>query len=347
VRVLITGVAGFAGSHLAEYCLTLPDVETYGLYRHRTNLENLQDLRRAGKLNFIGENSSVSSVAQMTQLIEQRRDPGKVNMVEGDMIDAFSMERVIAGVRPDRIFHLAAQSYVPGSWNAPAATMQINVLGEINIFEAMRKTDVDARIQIACSSEQYGMVHPEEAPIAETNPLRPLSPYAVSKIAQENLAYQYHQSFGLKTVVTRGFNHEGPRRGHVFVTSGRAMQIAEIERGLKPPVIYVGDMSSVRDWTDVRDMVRGYWLALEKGTLGEVYNIGSGVGRTVGEMQDLLLSMTSHKIAVEVDPARLRPSDVKLLVADASKFRAATGWAPQVPFEQTMRDMLDYWRRIL
>jgi GDP-4-dehydro-6-deoxy-D-mannose reductase len=345
VRVLITGVAGFAGSHLAEYCLGLPDVELYGLYRHRSSLENLQDLRRSGKLAFIGENSSVTTPGEWAKLIDQRNEAGKLNMLEGDVTDAFSMERLIGGLKPERIFHLAAQSYVPGSWNAPVATLEINVIGQVNLFEAVRKTGVDCAIQIAGSSEEYGLVQPDETPIKETNPLRPLSPYAVSKIAQENLAYQYHRSFGMRTVVTRGFNHEGPRRGHVFVTSSRALQIAEIEKGLKPPVIYVGDMSSVRDWTDVRDMVRAYWLALEKGTPGEVYNVGTGVGRTVGQMQDLLLGMSAKQIEVKVDPARMRPSDVKLLVADASKFRAATGWAPQVPFEQTMGDLLEYWRR--
>jgi GDP-4-dehydro-6-deoxy-D-mannose reductase len=151
-------------------------------------------------------------------------------------------------------------------------------------------------------------------------------------------------SYGFRTVVTRGFNHTGPRRGHVFVTSSFAKQIAQIEKGLKEPVIDVGDLSSKRDWTDVRDTVRGYWIALEKGVPGEVYNIGSGVAYTVGEMLDILLSQTSTKIEVRQDPCRMRPSDVKILWADATKFRKQTGWEPQIPFKQTMGDLLDYWR---
>jgi len=178
----------------------------------------------------------------------------------------------------------------------------------------------------------------------ETNPLRPLSPYAVSKVAQELLAWQYFRSYGLQTVVTRGFNHSGPRRGQVFSTSSFAKQIAEIEKGLRPPVIYVGDLESQRDWTDVRDMVRGYWLALEKGLPGEVYNVGSGVTRRIGDMLNILLSLSNNHIELRQDPARLRPSDVKILWADITKFHRQTGWEPVIPFEQTMRDLLDYWR---
>jgi len=344
MRVLITGATGFAGSHLSEYLLGLDSIEVFGLYRPRSRMENLEDLRRAGKLNLIGENASVTSPEAMADLLAERVDPSALNLVEGDMLDAFSMERVVGGVQPERIFHLAAQSYVPGSQNAPAATLQTNILGELNLFEAVRKTGVDPVIQIAGSSEEYGLVRPEETPIRETNPLRPLSPYGVSKVSQDMLAWQYHRSFGLRTVVTRGFNHEGPRRGHIFVTSNMAMQIAEIERGLRPPVLYVGDRSSRRDWTDVRDMVRAYWLAVERGVPGEAYNIGTGVARTIDEMQQTLLAMSTKEIRVEVDPVRLRPSDVTLLVADSSKFRAATGWEPEIPFQQTMRDLLDWWR---
>ena len=344
MRALITGVTGFVGSHMAEYLLTLPDVEVYGLYRPRSRMENLEDLRKGAKLNPLGENVTVTSGRQLKHLVAERAESRSLNLVEGDILDPYSMERVIEAVRPERIFHLAAQSYVPGSQNAPAATLQTNILGELHIFEAIRRAEYDPQIHIAGSSEEYGLVHPEETPIKETNPLRPLSPYGVSKVAQENLAFQYYHSFGLRTVVTRAFNHEGPRRGHVFVTSSRAQQIAEIEKGLRPPVVYVGDMSSRRDWTDVRDMVRAYWLALEKGTPGEAYNIGSGFDRSVGEMQDALLAMSKIKIEVKVDETRFRPSDVTLLVADTTKFRQATEWEPYIPFEQMLRDLLKWWR---
>ena len=345
MRVLITGVTGFVGSHLAEYLLSLGGIEVYGSYRWRSRLDNLEDLRTKGKLNIIGENSTLVSTAVLERLLQDQVRPDALNLAETDMTDAYAMRRWVGAVRPDRVFHLAAQSYVPGSHGAPLATLQTNIAGEVNLFEAARETGSDPIIHVAGSSEEYGLVLPHESPVKETNPLRPISPYAVSKVAQEMLAYQYHQSYGLRTVVTRGFNHTGPRRGHVFVTSQFARQIAEIEKGLRPPVILTGDLTSVRDWTDVRDMVRAYWLATEKGQPGEVYNVGSGVGYKVGDMLKMLLGLSYDQIEVRQDPTRLRPSDVPLLVADASKFKQATGWEPQIPFQQTLKDLLDYWRK--
>jgi GDP-4-dehydro-6-deoxy-D-mannose reductase len=339
VRVLITGVTGFAGSHLAEYLLTLDGVEVFGTARWRSRLDNLRDLERAGKLNNL-----VEEAVDTPETMNRKFQAGKLNLVHGDICDPLSMRRLMATVRPDRIFHLAAQSYVPASWNAPSETFQINVIGQINLFEGILAAGLDPLIHIAGSSEEYGLVYPDEVPMKETNPLRPLSPYAVSKVAQELLAFQYHRSYGLKVVVTRGFNHEGPRRGEIFSTSTAAKQIAEIERGLRPPILYMGDLTCRRDWTDVRDTVRGYWLALERGTPGEVYNIGSGVSRTIQEMVDTLLSFSTNNICVEQDPARLRPSDVRILWADCTKFRQQTGWEPRIPFKQTMKDLLDYWR---
>lgn len=340
MRVLITGVTGMAGSHLAEYALQQNGVEVYGTYRWRSRLDNLEDLIRAGRVNVLAEGGN----ATRGEDLRAKAHRGKLNLIEGDIGDATSMKRVMDVVRPDRIFHLAAQSYVPSSWNAPADTMRINVLGQINLFEAIREVGIDPLVHVAGSSEEYGLVYPDEVPMKESNPLRPLSPYAVSKVAQELLAWQYFKSYGLRTVVTRGFNHTGPRRGQVFVTSSFARQIALIEKDKKEPVLEVGDLTSKRDWTDVRDTVRGYWLTLEKGVPGEVYNIGSGVARSVGQMLDVLLSLSSVKVDVRQDPCRLRPSDVKILWSDCSKFRAQTGWAPEIPFEQTMRDLLDYWR---
>ena len=242
------------------------------------------------------------------------------------------------------MFHLAAQSFVPTSWKLPVETFAINALGQINLFEALIDLKLNPKFQIAGSSEEYGKVYEHEVPMKETNYLRPLSPYAVSKVAQDLLGYQYHQSYGLKTVRTRGFNHTGPRRGDVFVTSNFAKQVAEIEKGLKPPVIHVGNLDAKRDFTDVRDMVRAYWLATEKCEDGDVYNIGSGTTYVMQDMLDMLLGMSTVKVKVEVDPARLRPSDVPILLADASKFVAATGWKPRIPFETTLRDLLNYWR---
>ena len=312
--VLITGITGFVGSHLADYLLTLDGLEVYGTIRKRSRTENIKHLW------------------------------DKVCFVECDLRDMASVLAMLQKVKPDRIFHLAAQSFVPTSWNAPAETLVNNIIGQQNLFEAVRALDLDPLIQIACSSEEYGMVHEDEIPIKETNPLRPLSPYGVSKVAQDLMGYQYFQSYGLKIVRTRGFNHSGPRRGESFASSNFAKQIAEIEAGRRQPVVKVGNLEAVRDFTDVRDMVRAYWLALEYGKPGEVYNICSGTGYRIGDVLDILLSMTRVPISVEKDPERMRPSDVPLLVGNSSKFRVLTGWEPGIPFERTMRDSLDWWR---
>ncbi|MCS5702363.1 MAG: GDP-mannose 4,6-dehydratase [Acidobacteria bacterium] len=315
MKILITGVTGFVGSHLAEYCLSLDQqVEVIGTCRWRSRRENIEHLEDA------------------------------INLYECDLRDASSVKTLLADIQPERIFHLAAQSYVPSSWNSPGETITTNVIGQLNIFEAMRETNSTASIQIAGSSEEYGLVHPEEAPITEKNPLRPLSPYAVSKVAQDMLAYQYFQSYGLRVVRTRAFNHTGPRRGDVFVTSNFAKQIAEIEAGQRPPIIHVGDLNPKRDFTDVRDIVRAYWLSLEHCSLGEVYNVASGKAYRIKEVLEILLDNSGQDIEVVEDPERLRPSDVPLLLGDNSRFCKATGWVPEIPFEQTAKDLLDYWR---
>ncbi|MGB3563847.1 MAG: GDP-mannose 4,6-dehydratase [Thermoanaerobaculia bacterium] len=315
MRVLITGITGFAGSHLADYLLAeKPEVEIFGIKRWRSRMENIAHLE------------------------------GQVQLREADLRDYTSIHRVLDEVRPDAIFHLAAQSFVPTSWRAPAETLSTNIIGQTYIFEAVRALQLDPTIQIAGSSEEYGRVLPDEVPIKETNPLRPLSPYAVSKVAQDLLAYQYFESYGLKTVRTRGFNHTGPRRGDVFVTSNFAKQIASIEAELQEPVIRVGNLESVRDFTDVRDTVRAYWLAVEKGRPGEVYNIASGREITIRQLLDKLVELSRTRVEIEVDPERLRPSDVEVLIGDASKFHADTGWEPTIPLEQTLEDLLDFWR---
>ena len=314
MRVLVTGITGFAGSHLVDYLLTLPGVEVSGILRWRSRTENIEHFR------------------------------DKVRLVECDLRDASSVRDVVDELQPERIFHLAAQSFVPTSWTAPSESLTTNIIGQLHLFEAVRKLGIKPRIQLACSSEQYGMVYEEELPIRETNPLRPLSPYAVSKVGQDMLGYQYWMSYHIPIIRTRGFNHEGPRRGPVFVCSDFAKQIADIERGRQAPVIRVGNLDARRDFTDVRDVVKAYWLALEKAEPGEVYNICSGRCWTIREMLDMLLGMTKVKVKTEQEPARMRPSDVPVLLGDASKFQKATGWKPVIPFEQTLHDLLDYWR---
>ncbi len=299
MRVLITGITGFAGSHLADYLIAEhPDVEIFGTYRWRSRRENIEHL------------------------------DGKVTLLETDLRDYPSVAAALRRAEPDAIFHLAAQSFVPTSWNAPSETIVTNVVGQTNIFEAGRALGLDPRIQIACSSEEYGLVLPDEVPIRETNPLRPLSPYAVSKVSQDYLGYQYFQSYGIKALRTRGFNHTGPRRGEVFVTSNFAKQIALIEAGRQAPVISVGNLDAVRDFTDVRDMVRAYWLAVQSARPGEVYNIATGNGITIRAMLDKLIALAR----------------VEVLIGDSSKFRGDTGWEPRIPFDQTLADLLDYWR---
>jgi GDP-4-dehydro-6-deoxy-D-mannose reductase len=252
--------------------------------------------------------------------------------------------RIISEVPPDKIFHLAAQSFVPTSWHAPAETLTTNIIGELNIFESVRRAGINPRIQIAGSSEEYGLVYENELPIKEANPLRPLSPYGVSKVGQDLLAYQYYMSYKLNVVRTRGFNHTGPRRGAVFVCSDFARQIARIEKGLQPPLIRVGNLEARRDFTDVRDMVRAYWLSLEKCRPGEVYNICSGRSYKISKVLDMLLGMAEKKIEVKADEKKFRPSDVSVLLGDSSRFRKETGWEPEISFEKTLKDILNYWR---
>jgi len=314
MKVLITGITGFVGSHLAEYLLRRENIEVYGIKRWRSPLSEL-----AGIVH-------------------------DVRLIDCDLRDANSVNQVIATVRPDRIYHLAAQSYVPVSYTAPVDTFETNACGTINLLEAVRSAKIDPTIHICSSSEVYGQVRPDEIPIRETNPLRPSSPYAVSKVAEDMIGYQYFVSYGLRTVRTRAFTHTGPRRGEVFVESTFAKQIAEIENDSANPVIYVGNLNSIRTFLDVRDICAAYVLATEKGIPGEVYNIGGDRTMSVGEMLHYLLSLSSVKVRIEVDPARLRPSDVTLQIPDASKFKEQTGWKAIIPFETTMRDLLDYWR---
>jgi len=310
---LITGITGFVGSHMAELLLS-KGFKVHGLCRWRSRTENIDHIKT------------------------------KIHLVEGDLLDAHSLQQLMMDVRPTHIFHLAAQSFVPASWTSPAVTLEINVVGSCNLFEAVRAAQLSPVIQIACSSEEYGLVKPNEVPIKETNPLRPLSPYGVSKIAMDYLGYQYFKSYNMKIIRTRGFNHTGPRRGDVFAESTFAKQIAEVEKGKKEPVIYVGNLEAKRDYTDVRDMVRGYFLAVEKGEPGEVYNISSGKARKIDEVLQTLLSFSRVKVEIRQDPAMMRPSDVPILIGDSNKFRKRTGWKNTVTFEQTMEDLLNYWR---
>ncbi|MUT68743.1 GDP-mannose 4,6-dehydratase [Paenibacillus sp. NEAU-GSW1] len=316
MKALITGITGFAGSHLADHLLQL-GYEVAGTIRSTSSLKHVSHIR------------------------------SELQLFECDLTDEAAVENVIGILKPERVFHLAAQSFVPASWAAPMETIHNNLSGQIHLLEAMRKHCPASRILIACSSEEYGQVEGDEVPIKETNPLRPLSPYAVSKIAQNLLGYQYYKNYGIHAVCVRTFNHTGPRHGEQFVTSNFAKQIAEIEKGLKPPVLYVGNLEARRDFTDVRDIVRAYGLALDACDPGEVYNISSGTGREIREMLNILLGFSTTAIDIQEDAARLRPSDVKALIGDYTKFHRKTGWRPEISFEVTMLDLLNYWRQML
>jgi GDP-4-dehydro-6-deoxy-D-mannose reductase len=318
MNVLITGITGMAGSHLAEYLLDQKDMTVHGTYRWRSNKENISSFEK------------------------------RIRLHECELKDPYGVLRLLQDVRPARIFHLASQSNVAASWTSPRETLVNNMTAQLNLLEAARQLDdPDLRIHVAGSSEEYGLVREDELPVHETNPLRPLSPYGVSKVTQDTLAYQYHQSYGLHIVRTRAFNHTGPRRSDFFVTSSFARQIVEIEMGLREPVIHVGNLEARRDFSDIRDVVRAYALALETCDPGEVYNIGSGTSYSVKQVLKLLLGMSHLLIRVKEDPARIRPSDVPVMVCDNTKFRNRTGWEPRIPFRQTLSDLLDHWRESL
>lgn len=315
MKVLITGITGMVGSHLAEHILDEhPGIEVHGLVRWRSPLDNIAHIQ------------------------------GRLSLHLAELRDLASLIALLKRVQPDRIFHLAAQSYVPASFGAPADTLHTNVIGTVNLLDAVRMADLDPRIHICSSSEVYGQVTADEVPIRESNPFRPASPYAVSKVGEDMLALQYFLSYGLKTVRTRMFTHTGPRRGVVFAESAFALQIAEIEAGIRGNPVKVGNLDSVRTLADVRDTVRAYWMLLEHCPAGEVYNIGGSRTMTVGEVLQVLASKAACPITHVVDPALLRPSDVTLQIPDTSRFRQATGWEPQIPVEQTLQDLLDYHR---
>ncbi len=317
MKALVTGITGFVGSHLTDLLLK-KNVEVIGLTRWRSPKENI--------LHFIDQ----------------------VTLEHGDLVDLPSLLSVFDKHRPDVIFHLGAQSLVPYSFRAPISTLETNVIGTCNLLEAikiLRNDKFDPIVHICSSSECYGQVQEHEVPITENNPFRPASPYAVSKVGEDMLALQYWLSWGIKTIRTRLFSHSGPRRGDVFVISNFAKQIAKIEVRKQDPVISVGNLNSIRTFMDVRDAVKAYWLLVNNCPAGEVYNVGGNATMTIGEMLDKLVRLSTRKdIEVRVDPERLRPSDVTLQIPCTDKFREATGWEPEISFDTTLQDTLEYWR---
>ena len=317
VRVLITGATGFVGSHLTEFLRRETPAQVFGAKRRRSGMSSTQTA-------------------------------DGVEWVEMDVTDAHNVLATVKSVRPTHIFHLAAQSFVPTSWRAPQETMTTNAIGTVNLLEALKVLEFDTRMQIAGTSEEYGFVRPDELPVTEEHQLRPLSPYAVSKVAADLSGQQYHRSYGLHVVITRAFNHTGPRRGEVFAESNFAKQIALIEKGVQEPILRVGNLDAARDYSDVRDIVRAYWVALEKCEPGRVYNVASGKSIRLGMLLDRLLARARvQNIKVQLDPQRLRPSDVPRLEGDSARFRAITGWKPEIPLEKTLEDLQEFWRNMV
>lgn len=316
--VLITGATGMVGSTIIDYILAEhPGYDIVALRRRRSDLKNVLHLLHHPKVHW----------------------------ETADITDTHSIYTVLRKYEPERCFHTAAMSHVPTSWLTPAECMNTNVIGQINLFEAIREVCPECRIQICGSSEEYGMVYKDELPVKETNPLRPLSPYGCSKVAQDVLGYQYAQSYHMKIVRTRAFNHSGARRHEGFAEATFSIQIAQIEKGLREPVIYHGNLEAIRDMTNVRDVVRAYWMSLDGGCeWGEVYNICSGNSPRIQDILDYLLSLTDRRIKTKEDPERMRPSDVPVLIGDSTKFREATSWAPTYTWQETIAECLNYWR---
>lgn len=313
-RVFITGVTGPVGSFLADYLLTLPDVEVHAFKRWRSDTRPIQHLY------------------------------GRVTFHEGDIEDPFAVAAAVRAAAPDRIYHLAAQSYPSASWDAPITTMRTNVEGTVNVLEAVRAHAPSARVHIAGSSAEYGWVRPDEVPIPEARGLRPASPYGISKVAQELLGFQYHDSYGLHIVVTRSFNHVGPRQGDRCSIQTFCQQMAQIEAGRQPPILQVGNLDARRDFTHVADVSRALWLLLDRGTPGTVYNLCSGATTRIGDIVELVRARGRVPVEVQVDPARLRPSDEPILQGDNTRLRSDTGWAPHIGMPQIVDELLAYWR---
>jgi GDP-4-dehydro-6-deoxy-D-mannose reductase len=318
VRLLVTGAHGFVGGHLLDYVRDEhPEVQVFALVRPRGGAPGPR--------------------------------PGNATVLEADVDDAPAVKEAVAIARPDRIVHLAGQSSVHHSWIDPGATLRTNVLGLVHVMDGVRAEGLRPRVLVVGSADEYGIVDPAAVPVREETPVRPLSPYAVSKVAQGLLALEYSAPGGPEVIRTRTFPHTGPGRGEAFAESSFARQIAEVQAGHRPGVLSVGNLDAVRDFTDVRDVVRAYWALLERAPSGaarldSVYNVCSGKGVRLADLLARLITLAGAKVEVRQDPARLRPSDIPVLVGDPSRLVAATGWEPRIGLDRTLGDLLEDWR---
>ena len=325
MKVLITGITGFVGSHMADYLLkNVPDVEIFGMRRWRSRFDNVSHLYQLDNVTFL----------------------------EGDLSDRSSINLILREIRPDIIYHFAAQSFPESSFKTPVSTLNTNVIGTTNLFEELRlikeEDNLDPVIISVSSSEVYGNPEPDEIPIKETNPIRAANPYSISKVGHDLMSQYYYEAFDLKVIITRMFSHEGKRRGKIFALSSFAHQIVQNEKGLSDYGIKHGNLNSVRTYNHIDDAVHAYWLAVDKCDYGEVYNIGGDYTCTVGDALDMLISRSTvkDKLFKVLDPERERPTDITLQIPDSTKFREKTGWKPTKGLEEICDDLLDYWRNI-
>jgi len=313
LKALITGIDGFVGGHLARFLLGQSDIKLFG--------------------TTFGPAENYRGLAEVGIAVHQI-----------DLTDEAAVASLLGDIRPDQIYHLAAQSIPPISYQNPWATLQNNIHSQLNVLHSVAQAGLSTRVLVVGSAEEYGQVSPGEVPINEQQPLRPTSPYSVSKVAQDMLGLQYFLSHHVAAVRVRPFNHTGPGQNPSFVVPAFASQIAEIEKGSRPPIIDVGNLEARRDITDVRDMVRAYWMLLNRGDAGEVYNIGRGVAHSIQEVLDTLLGLSNKAIEIRIDPSRLRPVDSPIVVCDTGRIHATTGWKATIPIEQTLADVLNDWR---
>jgi GDP-4-dehydro-6-deoxy-D-mannose reductase len=311
VRALVTGITGFAGGYLAQILLERGD-EVFGVARH-TNTD-LAHLRQG------------------------------VTLISADLRDPTAVRTLLDDIEPEAIYHLAGQAAVPAAWNDPWATMESNIRPQLNILQTMARQQSPTRLLVVTSNQVYGHIQSDQLPVNEETPLRPDNPYGVSKVGQDMLGLQYYLSHSLDILRVRAFNHIGPRQSPDFVSASFAKQIAQIEAGLSEPTIHVGSLTVRRDFTDVRDVTRAYTLLIDHGEAGEVYNVGTGQAFSIRYLLDVLLSYSQINIKIEQDPDRVRPADVPVIYADNRKLIARTGWQPRFKFEDSLRNVLNYWR---
>ena len=281
----------------------------------------------------------------VTKMPQEKIEKTGIEIRDLNILEPERIKELLEDVRPDYIFHLAAQSSVGLSWKNPGLTVDVNIKGSLNVLDAIRDLDYQPRVLLIGSGEEYGYVKPGEVPIPEDNVLRPRTVYAATKACQNMLGKIYSQAYGMDVMMVRAFNHVGPSQAPLFVVADFCKQAAEIEKGLREPVIHVGNLSARRDFSDVRDVVRAYTLLMEHGAAGETYNVGSGKAIAIREILDIILAQAKVPIEVQVDQARLRPVDVPVIEADVSKLEACTGWKREIPLEQTIGETLEYWRR--